>query len=81
RSVTIETNSAVMGRIVVTYRVTPIPRSGCRLVAKLAIDLPDGLLGRVISVVGPPGALPMCRKQLLTLRSLAERDALADLVS
>lgn len=62
-----------LGGVAVTYRVSPASR-GSRLVAKLAIKRPPGPL-RLIAALLPAADLVMMRKQLLTLKGLAERDA------
>jgi hypothetical protein len=75
RSITLDSTTALFGRVVITYVVTPVSDDRSRLVAKLAFVAPDGLLGAVMRRVLPAGDLVMMRKQLLTWRALAERDA------
>jgi hypothetical protein len=74
RSITIDSTTPAFGRVAVTYRVRP-DRDGSRLVVKLVCRAPRGLLGLVGRVVLPAGDLVMMRRQLLTLKELAERDA------
>lgn len=62
----------LFGDVIVSYVVEPSP-GGCRLLAKLAVRYPRNLWGRLMRIVLPPGDLIMMRKQLLTLRELAER--------
>ena len=61
----------LFGEIAVTYRVAPAD-GGCRLVVKMLVKRPRGVL-RVFAPLLPAGDLVMMRKQLLTLKSLAER--------
>jgi len=50
---------------------------GCRVVAKVVLRYPRGPVGWLMRTVLPWGDFIMMRKQLLTLRSLAEREAAA----
>lgn len=61
------------GELAVTYRVAPAA-GGSRLVVKLRIRRPEGAF-RLLSPLLPAGDLVMMRKQLLTLKALAERGA------
>ncbi len=65
----------VFGEVWVSYLVRPAPEGGSRLLAKLLVRYPPGLAGAVMRRVLPLGDLVMMRKQLLTLKRLAERDA------
>jgi hypothetical protein len=78
RSITLDTGRSWYGRVVVTYRVTAVPDAGCRLVAKLVTDLAPSVAGRLLRLVLPLGDLVMMRKQLLTLKTLAEKDAVIE---
>ncbi|MFG2826876.1 hypothetical protein ACGFWI_05250 [Streptomyces sp. NPDC048434] len=64
------------GRMAVSYALSP-REDGCRLVVKVVSEvkgsLPDRLRRRLLAW----GDLVMMRKQLLTLKKLAERDAVA----
>ena len=77
RHLTLELRDAasrrVFGELAVTYRVAPTA-SGSRIVVKLRIRRPRGPL-RLLAPMLPAGDLVMMRKQLLTLKALAERDA------
>jgi hypothetical protein len=59
---------------VVTYKVVPVDANRSRLVVKLIFSGPGGLLGWMARRILPAGDLLMMRKQLLTLKALAERD-------
>jgi hypothetical protein len=58
-----------------TYMVTATTKETSRLVAKVAFVAPRGLQGAVMRRILPAGDLLMMRKQFLTWRALAERDA------
>ncbi|MEJ7601968.1 MAG: SRPBCC family protein [Kofleriaceae bacterium] len=61
---------SVFGKIAVTYRVTP-SGTGSRIVVKMRVRRPRGAMRLVASVL-PAGDLFMMRKQLRTLKQLAE---------
>jgi hypothetical protein len=64
--------AALFGRFVVTYLV---PRdAGCRIVVKLLVQYP-ATHAAIVRVLGPWLDLVMMRKQLLTLKALAETTA------
>lgn len=65
--VTMRADHRLFGDVVVTYRVRP-----GRLAAKLLVRHRDDVLGQVWRRVLPAGDLVMMRKQLHTLRDLAE---------
>jgi hypothetical protein len=64
------TRTGLFGEVVVTYQVDPAP-SGSRLFVKVAVQPRYHLLHALLVV----GDLVMMRKQLLTFKELAERDA------
>jgi len=66
---------AVFGEVWVSYRVVPGDGRSCRLLAKLLVRYPRGPLGWILRGLLPPGDLVMMRRQLLNLKTLAERDA------
>ena len=66
--------AGVMGDFAGTYRVRPAA-NGCRLVARVLVRYPGGPYGRLLRALMPWGDLIMFRKQLLTLKRYAERDA------
>jgi hypothetical protein len=66
----------LLGDLAVSYTVVPDGEARCRLVVKLRVDLPgDGLLARLHRSALAWGDLVMMRKQLLTLKELAETPA------
>jgi hypothetical protein len=65
----------LFGGVWVTYRTRDAGASGTRLAVKLLVQPPRGLAGRVSAALLPWGDLVMMRKQLRTLKALAERDA------
>jgi hypothetical protein len=75
RSITIDANTRLFGYVAATYRVVPAGGDQSRLVAKLAVGPRRGWLALVMDRLLPAGDLVMMRKQLLTLKRLAERDA------
>ena len=62
----------LFGDVAVTYRIVPRSDGGCRLLAKVRVGYPRGLPGRLMRMVLPLGDLIMMRRQLLTLKGLAE---------
>jgi hypothetical protein len=75
RSVTLDVTTTLFGRVACTYRVVPSAPDRSRLVVKLLLAVPPGMRGWVTRHLLPAGDLVMMRKQLLTLKGLAERDA------
>jgi hypothetical protein len=75
RSITLSSDTALFGSVAGTYRVDPVHDNRSRLVAKLAFAGRCGLHDRLLSLFLPAGDLVMMRKQLLTFKALAERDA------
>jgi hypothetical protein len=80
RSLTITLNSgayeALFGALAGSLRVDP-QGDGSRLIAKVLLRYPKGAYGRVLATVLPTLDFIMFRKQLLTLKTYAERDAAA----
>ena len=84
RHVTLRSRSStpgerIFGDVVITYLVVPAT-AGCRLLVKVLVRYPPGLLGLLESWLLPWGDLIMMRRQLLNLKALcestaAERDA------
>lgn len=62
-------------RSAITYRVVARGEGASRVVVKLVSQDPPGVLGRVLRAGMPLGDLVMMRRQLITFRTLAERDA------
>lgn len=62
------------GDVALTYAALPAGAARCRLACKVVVRYPRGF-ARLARRVLPWGDLVMMRKQLLTLKRLAERDA------
>jgi hypothetical protein len=75
RSITLDSNTGLFGRVAGTYAVAPTDEARSRLVVKLVLTAPRAGLGAMIGPLLPAGDFVMMRKQLLTLKALAERDA------
>jgi hypothetical protein len=58
-----------------TYLIAPLSAERCRLVVKLVVSPRPGLWDRIGGVVFPWLDFVMMRRQLLSLKALAERDA------
>lgn len=71
RHLTVKHEGRLFGAVAVSYVVSP-RAGGSRLVAKLRVRHRPGLAGRVLRPLLAPGDWFMMRKQLLTLKSLAE---------
>jgi hypothetical protein len=67
--------AALFGALAVSYVVLPRAGSSSRLVVKLLVRYSRGPLGWAIRWLLPCGDLVMMRKQLLTLKDLAEAQA------
>jgi hypothetical protein len=65
--------SRLFPAVAVTYLLVPSAPNETRLLAKLALELRPGPLGRAAYFLLEWGDLVMMRKQLLTLRDLAQR--------
>jgi hypothetical protein len=65
----------VMGDFAGSYVVAPAASGGSRLIAKVLVRYPGGVYGKLLKALMPRADLFMFRKQLLTLRKYAERDA------
>jgi hypothetical protein len=77
QSITIDSTTTLFGRVACTYRVSPVGPEESRLVVKLLCAPARNHLAPVTRLLLPAGDLVMMRRQLLTLRDLAERDARA----
>ncbi len=66
---------ALFGDLAITYLIVPEADERCRLIVKVAVAYPRTPIGAAMRGLLPAGDLVMMRKQLLTLRELAERDA------
>lgn len=68
---------AVYGEVAVTYAVVPAGERRCRLVVKMLVRYPRlPILGLLARWTAAPLDLVMMRRQLFTLKALAERQAL-----
>jgi hypothetical protein len=75
-SLTVRASGTIFGEVLVSYRVTETGAGASRLVAKLLVDPPAGVLGSVPARgLLAAGDLVMMRRQLLNLARLAEREA------
>jgi hypothetical protein len=75
RSITVDSTSKLLGRVTVSYVVEPNSADQSRLVVKVIYKTNRGLLGLLGRLFLPAGDLVMMRKQLLTLKALAEQGA------
>jgi hypothetical protein len=71
-TIVLERGKRAFGEIAVSYQVEPAP-GGSRLIVKMLVRRPTGS-ARLFSRLLPAGDLVMMRKQLRTLKQLAERD-------
>jgi hypothetical protein len=62
----------LLGRLAASYVVVPRGKSGSRLIVKLVVQYPTGAVGWSLRFILPWADLVMMRKQLLTLKHLAE---------
>ena len=74
RSITLVSDTLAFGHVVLTYSAIPATKTTTRLVAKLGVRPRTGVW-RLAGSLLAAGDLVMMRKQLRTLRDLAERDA------
>jgi len=72
RSITIDARTTLFGYLAVTYRVDAVDDERSRIVAKLVVERRRGCVPWILDRVLPAGDLVMMRKQLLTLKHLAE---------
>ncbi|HVM95016.1 MAG TPA: hypothetical protein VMT89_01450 [Candidatus Acidoferrales bacterium] len=64
----------LFGDLAASYVVAAQDPATCRLIVKLRVDYPSGAFGSLMRVLLPWGDLVMMRRQLLNLKSLAERN-------
>ena len=64
---------SLFGDLAITYLIVPEDAAGCRLLVKLVVRYPPGWRGTLMRWGLPWGDLVMMRRQLLNLRTLAER--------
>lgn len=68
----------LFGDVAISYVARPHRSGDTRLVAKIATNPPGGPAGAVLRRLLPLGDLVMMRRQLLSLKALAERTAAPD---
>lgn len=68
-------SSRIFGDVLVSYVILPLEKNSCRLLAKLIVTYPRGLIGMAMKRVLPWGDLIMMRRQLLNFKKLAEQTA------
>jgi hypothetical protein len=71
-SLTLHARKSVFGDVGITYRISPGADETSRIAAKVVVTYPR--VARLMRHVPPLGDLIMMRKQLRTLKQLAERD-------
>ena len=72
RSITLHAPKSIFGNVAMSYVVTPVDNERSRLTAKVIVRYPG--VWRFMRHVPPVGDWIMMRKQLRTLKKLAERD-------
>lgn len=75
---TIRINKNILGRQiaadgVVTYLIHPINQTRCRLLVKLLVLYPKGVMGMLSRAILPLGDLIMMRRQLMNFKRLSEK--------
>jgi hypothetical protein len=65
----------MFGDVAVSYIIVPKNAGNCRLLVKLIVKYPLGLVGRLMRLLLPWGDLVMMRRQLLNFKELAEQMA------
>ena len=63
----------IFGDLAVSYLIVVKDATTCRLLVKLVIQYPRGIIGRSMSTFLPWGDLIMMRRQLLNFKRLAEQ--------
>ena len=71
RHLTLHSQTRLFGEVGISYVLGPHP-GGCRLVAKVRVRAPRAPVASLLRWMLPAGDLVMMRKQLRTLRDLAE---------
>ncbi len=72
-TVAVRRKGVLFGGIAMSYMIIP-GQASCRLLAKLCLARRSGVRAALVRLLLPWGDLLMMRKQLRTLRDLAERD-------
>jgi hypothetical protein len=70
-----QTGYDIFGDTVLSYVILPGDEASCRLLVKIRIRYPRGILGRLMRLILPPVDWIMMRRQLLNFKELSERTA------
>ena len=71
-TVRIRKRSDMLGDSVICYMIVPENGNVCRVLVKLIIKYPRGILGKLVKLILPMGDLVMMRRQLLNFKQLSE---------
>ncbi len=66
----------LFGDGLVSYVIQPENEGSCRLLVKIIMRYPTGILGALMRLILPPGDWIMMRRQLLNFKELSERSEL-----
>jgi hypothetical protein len=66
----------LFGDVLVSYVIQPEKDGTCRLLVKIIMRYPKGILGTLMRLIVPPGDWIMMRRQLLNFKELSERPVL-----
>ena len=67
----------LFGDTLVSYVIQSENEHSCRLLVKIIMRYPEGILGALIRLILPPGDWIMIRRQLLNFKKLSERSQVA----
>ena len=70
---TLRGKSSIFGEVVGSYLIVPQSHDTCRLLVKLVIRYPRGVIGFVMSLLLSWGDMVMMRRQLLNFKALSEQ--------
>lgn len=63
----------IFGDNVVSYLIIPVSKTECRLLVKLLVKYPRGVIGLMMQIILPLGDRIMMRRQLLNFKKLSEK--------